>query len=310
VSRPFNSSSGLDVAGSQDSRRFVLDEKVDVADRLGQQVHCFLAESMYYRRFMSGPDGKVVLVTGGGSGLGKALAAAFAREGHRVAICGRSEDRLSAAAEQLSRAGAEVFSFRCDVGEKADVQQLADAIHSRWGNVQILINNAGTATAAAFLEMPDSLWHDTLKTNLTGAYNCCKVFLPGMLESRWGRIINIGSTTSKVGYSHVAAYVASKHGLLGLTRVLALETARAGVTVNAICPGYLDDELTHANARRMAETTGKPVEHVLSMFAKSAPQQRLIPPAEVAELALLIASNKLSAVTGQAISIDGGATMM
>ena len=130
-----------------------------------------------------------------------------------------------------------------------------------------------------------------------------------MMEARWGRIINIGSTTSKVAYSHVSAYVTSKHGLIGLTRTLALETARQGITVNAICPGYLDDELTHANAQRMSNQTGKSEEQILAMFASSAPQKRLITTQEVAELAVLVASENLASMTGQAISLDGGATM-
>ncbi len=227
-----------------------------------------------------------------------------------MVLSARSEAKLKTAAEEINRDGGAALAFPCDITEKNQVLRLAEAIHTRWGAVQILINNAGMAKAASFLEMPDSLWDEILRTNLTGTYNCCKVFLPGMIESRWGRIINIGSTTSKVGYSHVSAYVASKHGLLGLTRVLALETARLGITVNAICPGYLDDELTHANARQMAEKTGKSVDQVLAMFASSAPQKRLIAPEEVAELALLMASDKLGGMTGQAVSIDGGATMI
>jgi NAD(P)-dependent dehydrogenase (short-subunit alcohol dehydrogenase family) len=130
-----------------------------------------------------------------------------------------------------------------------------------------------------------------------------------MLQQRWGRIINIGSTTSKIGYPHVAAYVSSKHGLVGLTRSLALETARSGITVNMICPGYLDDELTRENAGRMAEKTGRTADEILSMFAASAPQKRLIRPDEVAALALVLASDGMAGITGQAISIDGGATM-
>jgi len=134
--------------------------------------------------------------------------------------------------------------------------------------------------------------------------------LPGMIQNNWGRIINIASTTAKVGYSHVTAYTASKHGLLGLTRSLALETARQGITVNAICPGYVDDERTHENARVMAEKTGKRVEEILKVFAASAPQNRLIDPDEVASLALLMASEKLRGMTGQAINVDGGAVMV
>ena len=259
---------------------------------------------------MSELQDKVVLVTGGSGGLGRALGRAFAQQGSRVVLAARSEAKLAAAAEEIARAGGKVLPLMCDITAKNQVQELADSIGARWGAVQILINNAGVAKAAGFLEMADSLWEEILKTNLTGPYNCCKVFLPGMIEARWGRIINIGSTTSKVAYSHVSAYVSSKHGLIGLTRVLALETARLGITVNAICPGYLDDELTHANAQQMAEKTGKSVEQILAMFASSAPQKRLIAPEEVAELALLMASDKLAGMTGQAVSIDGGATMI
>ncbi|HEX9442944.1 MAG TPA: SDR family oxidoreductase, partial [Candidatus Binatia bacterium] len=147
------------------------------------------------------------------------------------------------------------------------------------------------------------------KVNLTGAYHCCKVFLPGMVAAGRGRVINIASTAAKTGYSHVAAYTASKHGLLGLTRALAVEFARAGVTVNAICPGYVDTGLTRANARSMAEKTNQPVERVLELFKKTSPQNRLIAPEEVAELALLLASDSAGGITGQAIDVDGGAVM-
>jgi len=258
---------------------------------------------------MDSSEQKIVLVTGGSGGLGRAIAHAFAKGGHRVIITARSKDKLKAAAELLSSGGAEVLALPCDITERKQVEDLAEAIQARWGNVQVLINNAGVAKAASFLEMPDSLWDEVIRTNLTGTYYCCKVFLPPMVEARWGRIINIGSTTSKVAYSHVAAYVTSKHGLVGLTRTLALETARLGITVNAICPGYLDDDLTHANAERMAKKTGKSVADILAMFASSAPQKRLIAPAEVAELAVLVASEKFAGMTGQAISLDGGATM-
>lgn len=258
---------------------------------------------------MKGLEQKIVLVTGGSGGLGRALAQAFLGQGARVVITARSEDKLKAAAESLGAGGGEVVALPCDITQRKQVEILAEAIRGRWGNVQILINNAGVAKAASFLEMPDSLWDEIIKTNLTGTYYCCKVFLPAMMEARWGRIINIGSTTSKVAYSHVSAYVTSKHGLVGLTRTLALETARQGITVNAICPGYLDDELTHANAQRMSQQTGKSVEQILAMFASSAPQKRLISTQEVADLAVLVASEQLASMTGQAISLDGGATM-
>ena len=259
---------------------------------------------------MTDLDGKIVLVTGGSGGLGQAIARGFVSQGCRVVISARDRESLQIAAAKIARDGAQVLSIPCDVSRREQVQGLAAEVTQQWGAVQILVNNAGIARAVGFVEMPDSLWDDTLATNLTGAYNCCKVFLSAMVRAKWGRIINIASTTAKVGYSHVTAYTASKHGLLGLTRSLALETARHGVTVNAICPGYIDDERTHENARAMAEKTGKSVSEIEKLFAASAPQNRLIEADEVASLAVLLASDKLGAITGQAVSVDGGAVMV
>jgi NAD(P)-dependent dehydrogenase (short-subunit alcohol dehydrogenase family) len=252
---------------------------------------------------------KIVLITGGSGGLGRALAEAFAKPACRVVITARDPAKLKAAAEQMARNGAQVLALPCDIRRRDQVQRLEKKIAMSWGAVQILVNNAGIARAVSLADMPDDLWDETLETNLTGAYNCCKVFLPAMLQAQWGRIINIASTAAKVGYSHVTAYSASKHGLLGFTRSLALETARLGVTVNAICPGYLDDERTHENARVMAEKTGKKVGDILKLFAASAPQNRLIAPEEIASLALLMASERLNGMTGQAVNVDGGAVM-
>ncbi len=213
------------------------------------------------------------------------------------------------AVEELKRAGSSVLAVPCDVTDKKQVEALKQTIRAKLGAVQILINNAGVARAMSFLEMPDSGWQEILQTNLTGVYNCCKVFLPGMLEAGWGRIINIASTTAKVGYPYVTAYTASKHGVLGLTRSLALEIARHNVAVNAICPGYLNNELTRDNARRMAEKTGKSVDGILALFAASTPQNRLIEPDEVASFAVFLAGKKSAGIIGQGINIDGGAVM-
>jgi NAD(P)-dependent dehydrogenase (short-subunit alcohol dehydrogenase family) len=259
---------------------------------------------------MNPSDGKIVLVTGASGGLGAALASSFARQGYRVVIAARSGEKLQTVADGIAQNGGQVLAIANDVTQRAQVKALAEEIQQHWGAVQILINNAGIARAASFSEMSDGQWDDTLATNLTGAYNCCKAFLPGMIQAKWGRIINIASTTAKVGYSHVTAYTASKHGLLGLTRALALETARQGVTVNAICPGYIDDERTHENARAMAAKINRSAADIEKIFAASAPQKRLIEPDEVASLALLLASEKLGGMTGQAVSVDGGATMI
>ena len=259
---------------------------------------------------MDGLVNKIVLVTGGSSGIGAAIASEFAKRGCRVAITARDPQRLGTAADKMAQNSAQVRAIACDVTRREQVRRLRDSIRELWGDVQILVNNAGIAHAVSFADMSDETWDQTLDTNLTGAYNCCKVFLPAMVEAKWGRIINIASTTAKVGYSHVTAYTASKHGLLGLTRSLALETARIGVTVNAICPGYIDDERTRDNARIMADKTGKSVDDILRLFASSAPQNRLIEAEEVASLACLIAAPEMSGMTGQAINVDGGAVMV
>jgi NAD(P)-dependent dehydrogenase (short-subunit alcohol dehydrogenase family) len=259
---------------------------------------------------MTGLERKIVIVTGASGGLGAELAKAFAAQGCRVALAARNQEKLKTSAEKIARNGAQVLALPCDVTRREEVKNLEAEIRKTWGSAQILINNAGIARAMRFLDMADQDWDEILDTNLTGAYNCCKAFLPAMIESKWGRIINIASTTAKVGYPHVAAYTASKHGLLGLTRSLALETARLGVTVNAICPGYVDDERTRENAEIMAKKTGKGVDEVLQLFAASAPQNRLIAPAEVASMALFIASENRGGITGQAINVDGGAVMV
>jgi NAD(P)-dependent dehydrogenase (short-subunit alcohol dehydrogenase family) len=251
-----------------------------------------------------------VLVTGGAGGLGRVLARTFAEAGYAVAITGRTETRLKSTADEIRRRGGTVRYFVCDVTSQSDVERLERDILRDLGSLQILLNNAGIARAARFLDMSHALWQEILQTNLTGAYNCSRVFLPGMIRDKWGRIINIASTAAKVGYPYVAAYTASKHGILGLTRALALETARSGITVNAICPGYLNNERTRDNARRMAEETGRREEDILGLFAATAPQNRLIEPEEVASLALLLAGDKCAAITGQAINIDGGTVMI
>lgn len=250
------------------------------------------------------------MVTGGSRGIGRSIALAFASQGNHVVITGRTQATLDAVAEEIRRLGAKTLPLSCDVTRKQEVEALKSEITDRLGTVQVLINNAGVAPAVGFLEMEDRLWEEVLKVNLSGTYYCCKVFLPGMIASGWGRIINIASTVAKVAYSHTSAYTTSKHALLGLTRALALEMARSGVTVNAICPGYVDTDLTLKNARLMAEKTGKRVEDVLKLFQGTSPQNRLIAPEEVAEVALMLASQSADGITGQAINVDGGAVMV
>ncbi|MBI4525755.1 MAG: SDR family oxidoreductase [Deltaproteobacteria bacterium] len=254
-------------------------------------------------------EGKVVLVTGGGQGIGRAIAFAFALQGSRVVISGRRKEILDAAVEEFRRDDLQVLALACDITQKNQVEALDRQIQGQLGPVQILVNNAGMAPAVSFLSMEDKLWEEVLKVNLNGTYNCCKVFLPAMVAARWGRIINIASIVAKVSYSHISAYASSKHAVLGLTRSLAVEFARSGVTVNAICPGYVDTELTRENIRLMAEKTGKSAEDVLGRFKATSPQNRLISPDEIAHLAIALACDRARGITGQAINVDGGAVL-
>lgn len=254
--------------------------------------------------------GKIVLVTGGSRGIGRSIALALAAQGSHVVITGRTQVTLDTVAEEIARHGAKALPLSCDVTSRQEVEALKNEIASRLGTVHILINNAGVAPAVGFLEMEDRLWEEVLKVNLTGTYYCCKVFLPQMIASGWGRVINIASTVAKVAYSHISAYTTSKHAVLGLTRALAIEMARSGVTVNAICPGYVDTDLTLNNARLMAEKTGKEVAKIFELFKGASPQNRLIAPEEVACLAVMLSSELAKGITGQAINIDGGAVMV
>ena len=251
---------------------------------------------------------RVALVTGAGRGIGRAVALAMARAGCHVVLAARTRGPLEDVAEAIRGYGREAVPVVCDVGSPAAVDAL-EQTSRRTGVVQILVNGAGIAPAASFLEMDDALLEEVMRTNFMGTYYCCKRFLEPMIGAGWGRIINIASTTAKTAYPHTAAYTASKHAVLGLTRVMALETARKGVTVNAICPGYVDTELTRENARLMAGAVGSTDAAVLERFARTAPLQRLMTADEVADAAVLLAGPAGDAITGQAIHVDGGAVM-
>lgn len=225
-----------------------------------------------------------------------------------MVLAGRREEPLARVAEEVRGCGRQAFPVVCDVGSREAVDALRERA-GRVGVVQVLVNSAGIAPAASILEMEDALLEEVLRVNFLGTYYCCKRFLEPMIEMRWGRIINIASTTAKTAYPYTAAYTASKHAVLGLTKVMALETARKGITVNAICPGYVDTELTRENARRMAAKVGGATPAVLEKFARTSPQGRLMAAAEVAAAAVLLAGPAGDSITGQGINVDGGAVM-
>jgi NAD(P)-dependent dehydrogenase (short-subunit alcohol dehydrogenase family) len=252
------------------------------------------------------PD-RVALITGGGRGIGRAIALAFAREGAHVAVTARTGAELDAVAAEIRALGRKALAVSCDVGERAQVDDAVRRVAEGLGPVEILVNNAGIAVSAKLLDTDDALWERHLRVNLTGAFLMTRAVLPGMLAARWGRVVNVASIAGRQGYPYVAAYTASKHGLLGLTRAVAQEVVTAGVTVNAICPGYVATDLTWASARNIQERTGHTYDEAVRSLAASSPQKRLIEPEEVAAVAVLLASDEARGVTAQAWNVDGGA---
>lgn len=253
-------------------------------------------------------DGQHAVVTGGGSGIGAAIAAALAQAGARVTLMGRDGRKLAAQRERLT-AFDDVGCVAMDVSEADSVAQAFAAASQAMGPVDILVNNAGQAQAASFAATSLSLWQQMLDVNLTGVFLCTQAVLPSMLTRARGRIVNIASTAGQKGYPYVAAYCAAKHGVIGLTRSLALEVAAQGVTVNAVCPGYTETELLHHSLDQIVIKTGRSQEAARAALLRANPQQRFIAPDEVARAVLWLVSADAAAMTGQSISISGGEVM-
>ncbi len=246
------------------------------------------------------------LVTGGGRGIGAAIASALVAAGHRVTITGRDAARLASLAEAL---GENCQALSMDVTDRASVDAALALVRQRFCAVEILVNNAGQAASTPFMKTDAALFQDMLSVNLGGVFNCTQSVLPDMLAANWGRIVNVASTAGLRGYAYVSAYSAAKHGVIGLTRSLALELAGKGITVNAVCPGYTETDIVKDAIANIMAKAARSEAQARAELAKSNPQGRLVQAEEVADAVLWLASEGATSITGQAIAVAGGEVM-
>lgn len=244
----------------------------------------------------------IAIVTGAGQGIGRAIAVRLSGAGHRVVLVGRDCGKLDAVAAGLD---GPALCLPADLTQAAEVENVFSGVEQRWGPAGILVASAGTALAASLIETTDEQWQRMLDVNLTAPFRCLRRALPSMIEQRWGRVVVIASVVAKRGERQVSAYAASKHGVLGLVRAAADEVARTGVTVNAVCPGYVDTPMTTASIDAMSDRLGISAAEAGKILARRQPIGRLIEADEVAQAVLGCIDN--GAITGQGINVDGGA---
>lgn len=252
------------------------------------------------------PDAAVAIVTGAGSGIGRAVALRLASAGAAVGLVGRTRAGLESVAREIGAAGGNAAVVQADVCDRGQVTAAVATVAEALGPPILLVNNAGAGRSAPFARTTDELWSEMLAVNLTGAFIVTQAVLPHMLAAGCGRIANVASVAGLKGYPYIAAYCAAKHGLVGLTRALAVELAARGITVNAVCPGYVDTPMTQATLANIVRHTGRSPDEARREIEKMNPQGRLFTPDEVAATVLHLCSRDAAGINGQALCICGG----
>jgi NAD(P)-dependent dehydrogenase (short-subunit alcohol dehydrogenase family) len=247
---------------------------------------------------------RVVLVTGASRGIGEAIARGLAADGHRVALAARTTEALDRIAREIKG-----FPVQMDVSDGASVEAGVERVRRELGPVEVLVANAGIAVSAPVTGTTDADWGAMLETNLTGCFRLTRACVPDMVTRKWGRIVYMASNAGLTGYRYTAAYCAAKHGVIGLMRALALEVARDGVTANALCPGFVETDMTRASIARISTKTGRPEDAARDALMALSPQHRLIQPDELLALTRYLITDAAKGVNGQAIAVDGGQVM-
>ncbi len=256
---------------------------------------------------MESIEGRVALVTGGGRGIGRAIALTLARAGAHVAVAARTVPEIEAVAGEIAALGRRTLFLPLDVADREQIAQVPRRVAESLGPIEILVNNAGIHASGPVQRTEDRIWDAVLAVDLTGPFLLCRACLPAMIEAHGGRIINVSSVAGRIGIKYGAAYSAAKHGLIGLTRSLAAEGARYGITANAICPSWTETAMLVDAVETVARATNRSVEDARQLLVSSSPIGRAATPDEVADAALFLAAN--SVITGQAVNIDGGEVM-
>ena len=256
---------------------------------------------------MESISGRVALVTGGGRGIGRAIALALARAGAHVALAARTVPELEAVAAEVAALGRRTHFFPLDVSDRPSLARAPGVVADKLGPVDILVNNAGMHASAPLQRTDDETWDAVLEVNLTSPFLLTRACLPGMYERRWGRILNVASVAGRIGLKYGAAYASAKHGLIGLTRSVAVEAAKRGVTCNAICPSWTETKMLDDTLESISAATGRTIEEARKLVLASNPMGRAATADEVADVAVWLAGSPV--VTGQAIDVDGGEVM-